>query len=124
MADMNNTEPIDYAKLLEEEFPDCPHLHDYRGPHSRLEPTTTTSIVRSALHTILTYTIFFIIAAFVLVQVMETISFVLGLHTGIVWKGLWVAYLCATVFVAVMFVSIGHDILEEDGFGRFWPGRG
>ncbi|KAF1917811.1 hypothetical protein BDU57DRAFT_514270 [Ampelomyces quisqualis] len=54
---------------------------------------------------------------------MEAVSFVLELHTGIVWKSCWVAYLFTTGLVAISFVLIGQDVFVGEDFERWRPVR-
>jgi uncharacterized membrane protein len=91
---------------------EAPIIHRRRHARKRRSkpaPTTITSAIRSAIHTILTYASLFIIATFILIQAIEAITFILGLHTGLIWRALWVAYLCMVAFTVITFIDVQRD---------------
>lgn len=85
-----------------DEAPNVQRRRRTRKRRSKPAPTTITSAIRSLNHTILLYTSLFIIAAFIL-----------GLHTGLVWKALWVAYLCMVAFTVISFIEVQRDHAAE-----------
>lgn len=81
MADIKDNHEIHNSTELR---PNEAHLTHQRrpahSPRSKIASMTFMSAIRSTIHTILTYTSLLIIAAFTLVQAMEAVSLVLGLH--------------------------------------------
>jgi hypothetical protein len=77
---------------------------------------TVLTTLYSAIFPILIYTVTIIIAAYLIVQAMEAVSFVLSHNTGIAQKVVWVLFLPLVATFAGIVVDVIFD--AEMGFGQ------
>jgi hypothetical protein len=75
--------------------------------------STISDLVSAALYSIFTYIVSIIIAAYMVVQAMEAVSFVLSPHGGLVQKSAWLLYL----FAAAVFTILVIEELLFDAVG-------
>jgi hypothetical protein len=72
--------------------------------------STISDIVSATVYTILTYIIGILVAAYIIVQAMEAVSFVLSPHGGLLQKSAWLLYLfAATVFIILVIEELLFD---------------
>lgn len=101
-----------------------PQTYFYTKHHPRARKASSlTSMFGAAVNIALTYVIVVIIAAFLIVQVAEMISFILNPHYGIVWKLLWFAWIAfhqvAACFLAwiIFDTDFGPPMIEIEAIG-------
>jgi hypothetical protein len=96
---------IDHTLIWElDNLPNLPSC-----PQSKPWPTVT-SVVSGAIYGIFTYIISIIIAAYMVVQAMEAVSFVVSQHGGLVFQ---VAWLCSLSAAAVLAALLVEDLVFE-----------
>jgi hypothetical protein len=88
------------------------------------DSTRHLSHLSSTLYIALTYITGIIVATYLIVQAMETVSFVLSPNAGLIWKLLWVLFISTIgVFVARMcIVAVGGNF--EDAQMPWWVRAG
>jgi hypothetical protein len=123
----NNILPIEYAHDSDsgseygfelDTLSDLESDFGYNNPPSMATISTT---LYSAILTILIYTVSIIIAAYLVVQAMEAVSFILSPNTGIVQKIAWLLFLPLVAVIASLVIDVIFDV--EMGAGQVqFPG--
>jgi hypothetical protein len=130
MANINDIDEYDLAAFFDmAEHYDISHLELEHGYGSSFESSSNTdskyseqimlavpSPLGSVVFGALIYIISLVITGYIIVQAMETVSFILSPHTGIAWKVGWIMFLILVGIFTSTLLSLNFE--GEIGIGQ------
>jgi hypothetical protein len=75
----------------------------------RREAIRTPSLLGSTIYAIVAYVVTTIVAAYMIVQAMEVISFIINPSTGIIKKAIWAVFISVCGLVVAVFCSLAVE---------------